>query len=170
MEDDTIPDPLLTALEDTSSWIRSVAAYVLGLKKHALVTDRLLEHLARDVNEYVRLRCAWAIGQIKDSTALWRLVHLRQLDRIYCVRFVITDAIAQLDPAKAIELLLADLKHDNPSIRLFGAEDFRKVHWPEDTDLDVARKTLGALQATEPFLSIRRTAAISLVQLLDIEP
>jgi hypothetical protein len=163
--EETMLDALLTALEDENPWVRSAAAFVLGLKKEIMAISRLLEHLARDVDEYVRLRCAWAVGQMKNGTAFWRLIRLRELESIYCVRFAITEAIAQLDPSKAVELLLDDLDHDNPSIRLFGAEDIRKINWPKGTNFELVRKVLPQVQKVEPLLSVQRTAKTTLEEI-----
>jgi hypothetical protein len=159
-------DTLLTFVEDNNPWVRSAAALVSGFNKNTLTTSRLLEHLAGDIDEYVRLRCAWAIGEIKDGAAFWRLIRLRELESIYCVRFAITDAIAQFDSSKAIELLLDDLGNDNPSIRLFGAEDIRKIRWPAETDFEPVRKVLSQLQNVEPLKSICRTARETLTWII----
>lgn len=164
-ETETSLDALLTSLEDNNSWVRSAAALVFGYGKTTLATSRLLEHLARDTDEYVRLRCAWALGETKDGTTFWRLIRLRELESVYCVRFAITDAIAQFDPDKAVELLIDDLAHDNPSIRLFGAEDIRKVRWPSGTDMEPVRKLLSQIQNVEPLVSVRRAAEITLTMI-----
>ena len=155
-------DALLDGLADVNPWVRSATALVFGHRRNSLATTQLLEHVARDVDEYVRLRCAWAIGQAKDGTAFWPLIHLRKYENVHCVRFAITDAIAQLDQDRAIELLLDDLADDNPSIRLFGAEDIRKISWPTTPDVNQIDKTLSEVEKIEPLLSVRRAASETL--------
>ena len=149
-------EPLLAMLDDTNAWVRSAAAFSLSILKEKIATDKLIETLARDRDEYVRVRCAYAIGQLSDPAALWRLINLFDNEVVYCVRFAIKYAVAYIMPSKAIQLSLKDLNSENPSRRLFGAEDLRKIKWKNKEVLKPVAKALTSHLPKEPLKSVRR--------------
>ena len=61
--------PLLRALEDTDTEVRSQAAWALGMIESADATQGLVRRLGMDDDAEVRSQVAWALGMIEDPAA-----------------------------------------------------------------------------------------------------
>ncbi len=162
-------DPLLDALDDKNSFVRSAAAFVMGKLKLKLATDYLIEHVARDINDYVRVRCAYALGDLADQAALWRLINLYDNEVVYTVRFAIKVAIAEINPSKAMQLSLKDLNDENPGRRLFAVEDIRKIKWKNEEVLKSALDIMLAHLFKEELISVKRTLKETIKKLYNEE-
>jgi len=118
------------------------------------VTSELIEWLEDDV-ERVRIVAAWALGMMKDRTAVVPLVRLLA-DESSSVRWVAAMALGKLGDIRAVEPLIALLQDERPFVRRGVAHALGRLGDPraleplaelkKDEDEDVRKAAKEALE------------------------
>jgi HEAT repeat protein len=117
VEDQRSVSALIDLLNDLCPLVRVSAAYALGRNSSDESVAALIEHLALDVNGYVRKGLVWALGNTCDERALEPLVDALKTD-IPAVRLWAASALAQMAQVgyesviKAIPPLIEAMRRD----------------------------------------------------------
>lgn len=112
-------DPLITALRDEISRVRSVAAAILGGTRDARAVEPLVAAL-RDEDSRVRGNAARALGEIGDAQAVEPLITALRDKRRYVDRDA-ADALGKIG-VPAMKQLIAALRDQNSDVRGGAAE------------------------------------------------
>jgi HEAT repeat protein len=95
LEDGRSFPALIELLDDLCPLVRVSAAYALGRNSSEEAVTALIQHLALDVNGYVRKGLVWALGNAADERTLAPLIDALKTD-IPAVRLWAASALAQM--------------------------------------------------------------------------
>jgi len=108
-------EPLLAALKDEDSGVRSKAARALGEIKDTRAVEPLISAL-EDEDPGVRWNVAYALGEIKDARAVEPLIATLE-DEDPGVRENAAIALGEIKDARAVEPLITALKDKDKDVR-----------------------------------------------------
>ncbi len=95
--DKRVVNPLIKSLEDENKFVRKEACHGLGMLKHPRAVDPLGMLLLEEVETYVKLECAWALGNMDFAEALPYLYKQLEREKKMAVRNEIKKAIKVLE-------------------------------------------------------------------------
>ena len=121
--------PLIDALGDTDHMVRMAAARILGETRNPLAVDPLVLTLRTDKHYAVREEAAYALGQIKDRSAVEALVEaLGDVDS--GVQRIAAASLGEIKDPRAIEPLVFTLKEQrDPLVRSTVLAALDKIGW-----------------------------------------
>jgi WD40 repeat protein len=150
-------DFLIIELKNKNKGIRSQAAELLYYKTYNRIDPRTVEPLIASLSdeyEYVRKYAVMAMGEIKDTRAVERLITVFK-DKDLDVRYAATQALKKIGDA-AVKPLIACLKDKDPYVREVAIAILRDMKEPKaieplitalkDEDWNVRNTTAKALK------------------------
>jgi HEAT repeat protein len=124
------------AQQDRSARVRGTAAWAIGqLNGRGGRAPAGLQRVLRDEDHDARLKAAWALGQIGDSSALPAIRDALNVERNDDVRRALVRALVQ-SGGRSEQALTELLSSDDPAVReaavrgLAGARSFNPWPWP----------------------------------------
>ena len=146
--DSRVVEPLVAALKDTESVVRSAAASALGTIGDPRVIEPLIATL-KDSDPKVRSSAASALGDIKDPRVVEPLIAaLKDMDAE--VRRAAVWALGEIKDPRAADALMLALKDPDCDIRIYAAKEL-----PDDLLFKGLNK-FGSREIAECFLNSRR--------------
>lgn len=146
--------PLIELLTDPNQASARVwAARILGRIADTRATEDLIARL-HDRDDLLRMAAAEALGAIADARATQPLVRATLRDPAPQVRAQSAAAVARIEGARAIDVLVAALADPDFATRLRALEAFEAIRVEDTTHLESALR--------DPNIDVRRRAALAL--------
>ena len=145
-------DELVTQLQSRNVHQRNLATRALAALGDRRAVAFLIVAL-HDRSKYVRSNAAWALGQLGDASAFDALLLAIQEDR---VNTTYVEALARVDPVRALDPLLERLQAADRDIRWHAARELCALCDPR------AAEALTTALQHDPDPLVRRTAARAL--------
>jgi HEAT repeat protein len=128
---DRIPELIrdLSLMNENTRWAAASALAGIG----TIAVEPLMTTAMDHQDSVVRLRAAWALGQIGDECAIGTLIH-RLLDGTGSVRMRAADALGNLRAYQATDALLLLLSDRNTDVRRHAIAALAKIADPGSAD------------------------------------
>lgn len=146
--------PLLETMDRADNPLTRVwAARILGRIQDPAAVEPLMKRLS-DRHDLLRVAAAEALGALGDKRAIQLLVQATLRDPAGQVRAHAAEAVAKLEGAGAIDILIAALSDPDYATRIRALEAFESISLEDTSALE------GALR--DPNLEVRKRAALAL--------
>ena len=148
-----VPELLRALGEGSNATARVWAARILGRIRDTRATDDLVTRLY-DRDDRLRMAAAEALGNLGDARALQPLVRATLRDPAPQVRAHAAGAVATIEGARAMDVLVAALADPDYGTRLRALEAFETMRIEDTSALEAALR--------DPNVEVRRRAALAL--------